>query len=156
MRKYGIENFEISLIEETNTPEEREVYWIEQKRSFKNGYNATMGGDGKKYIDYDLVIATYNELKSAIDVAKVLNIHEDSVRKILKINNINTYSSQEVMLQKYGNVILQYDMNMNFIQSFPSIKTAAKALGKAGVSHISDACKGKRQSAYGFKWQFAN
>lgn len=156
MRKYGIENFEISLIEETDTPEEREVYWIEQKRSFKNGYNATLGGDGKKYIDYDLVIATYNELKSAVDVAKVLNIHEDSVRKILKINNIDTYSSQEVILRKYGNVILQYDMNMNFIQSFPSIKAAAKALGKNGVSHISDACKGKRQSAYGFKWQFAN
>jgi hypothetical protein len=156
MRKYGIENFEISLIEETDIQEEREVYWIEQKRSFKRGYNATMGGDGKKYIDYDLVIATYNELKSAIDVAKVLNIHEDSVRKILKINNIDTYSSQEVILQKYGNVILQYDMNMNFIQSFPSIKAAARALGKAGVSHISDACKGKRQSAYGFKWQFAN
>ena len=27
--------------EETNNPEEREVYWIEKKQSFKNGYNAT-------------------------------------------------------------------------------------------------------------------
>ena len=59
MRKYGIEHFHIELIEETDNPEEREVYWIEQKQSFKYGYNATMGGDGRKYIDYDLVVATY-------------------------------------------------------------------------------------------------
>ena len=59
MRKYGIEHFHIELIEETDNPEEREIYWIEKKQSFKNGYNATIGGDGRKYIDYDLVIATY-------------------------------------------------------------------------------------------------
>ena len=47
-------------------------------------------------------------------------------------------------------------MNMNFIQSFPSIKAATRALNKTGVSHISDVCKGKRKSAYGFKWRFAN
>ena len=47
-------------------------------------------------------------------------------------------------------------MNMNFIQSFPSIREAAKSLNKDGVSHISDVCKGKRKSAYGFKWRYAN
>ena len=31
MRKYGIEHFHIELIEETQEPEEREIYWIEQK-----------------------------------------------------------------------------------------------------------------------------
>ena len=56
MRKYGLSNFTIELLEETNNPEEREIFWIEQKGSFKHGYNATMGGDGKKYIDYDLKI----------------------------------------------------------------------------------------------------
>lgn len=45
MRKYGIEHFHIELIEETDDPEEREIYWIEQKRSFKNGYNAAMERD---------------------------------------------------------------------------------------------------------------
>ena len=56
MRKYGIEHFHISLIEETNNPNEREKYWIEQKRTFKNGYNATKGGDGTAYLDYDVLI----------------------------------------------------------------------------------------------------
>ena len=48
MRKYGLSNFTIEVIEETNNPEEREAFWIEQKGSFKHGYNATVGGDGKK------------------------------------------------------------------------------------------------------------
>ena len=52
MRKYGVEHFHIELIEEADNPEEREIYWIENKRSFKNGYNATMGGDGKQLYDH--------------------------------------------------------------------------------------------------------
>ena len=47
MKKYGVENFFIEVIEETDNPEEREVFWIQQKGSFKSGYNATLGGDGK-------------------------------------------------------------------------------------------------------------
>lgn len=62
IEKYGIDNFSIYTIEETNNPEEREKYWIEYYGSFKNGYNATIGGDGRPYIDYDLVVATYREL----------------------------------------------------------------------------------------------
>jgi hypothetical protein len=62
MNKYGIEHFHISQIEETNDPDEREKYWIEYYGTFKNGYNATIGGDGKRYLDYDLIIALYKEL----------------------------------------------------------------------------------------------
>ena len=155
MRKYGIDNFEISLIEETDYPEDREIFWIEQKRSYKIGYNATLGGDGRKYLDYDLVIATYQKLKSTKDTAKQLKICEESVRNILKNNNIPRYSSKEVNRRKYGNIVNQYDLNMNYIRSFPSIISAAKSLNKNGVSHISDVCKGRRQTAYGFKWKFA-
>ena len=90
MRKYGIKHFHIEQIEECNNPEEREIYWIEYYGSFKNGYNATLGGDGKKYIDYDLVISTYKELQSIQDTAKRLNIHPDSVSTILHQNNIKT------------------------------------------------------------------
>lgn len=93
MRKYGIEHFHIELIEETDVPEEREIYWIEKYQTFKNGYNATLGGDGKKYIDYDLVIETYKHLQNITETAKQLNISIDSVSMILKENKINIKSS---------------------------------------------------------------
>jgi group I intron endonuclease len=83
MRKYGIEHFHISLLEETDNPEERECYWIEKLSSFKYGYNATIGGDGKKYLDYDLILKTYSKINNCNEVAKILNISSDSVRKVL-------------------------------------------------------------------------
>lgn len=72
MKKYGIEHFHIELIEECeeNVLSDREVHWIEFYNSFRDGYNATLGGDGKHYLDYDLVVATYKELKNASEVAK--------------------------------------------------------------------------------------
>lgn len=161
MRKYGIENFHIELIEKTNNPEEREIYWIEQKRSFKNGYNATIGGDGRRYIDYDLVIETYKQCQSMTETSKRLNIHQDSVSSILHSNNIPILSGSEVSRQKLGQVINQYDLEKNYIQSFPSVRVAAAFLkGKnyqsGVVSHITDVCKGKRKTAYGYIWQYAN
>lgn len=163
MNKYGIEHFHIELIEETDIPEEREIYWIEKYRSFKNGYNATLDGDGKKYIDYDLVISTYKELLSITETAKKIGISEDSVSNIVhNQKDITILSASEVNILKNGYIINQYNKNTKeFIQSFPSIKAAARAVTnkeKIGgeASHIMDVCKGKRKSAYGYYWQFAD
>ena len=158
MRKYGIEHFHIELIEETDNPEEREIYWIEQKRSFKNGYNATMGGDGKKYLDYDLIIAVYNQVHNIIDTANLMNCSVDAVSSILKENNCKVFSPSEVNREKYGVTVNQYSLQNDYIQSFPSYKAAAAAIGKehsnGAASHIADACKGKRRIAYGYIWKF--
>lgn len=51
MNKYGPEHFHIELIEETDNPEERERYWIQYYGSYHNGYNATLGGDGKSWLE---------------------------------------------------------------------------------------------------------
>ena len=40
------------------------------------------------------------------------------------------------------------------IQEFDSISEAAKSLGGKSVGSISDVCKGKRKTAYGYKWKF--
>lgn len=161
MRKYGIEHFHIELIEETDQPEEREIYWIEQKRSFKNGYNATMGGDGRRYIDYDLVIATYNNVQNVNQTAALMNISDKTVSKILHSNNIEVIDANQVMQNKTGKIVNQYDLQNQFIQSFPSLRAAAQSLNKitaksdGASTHIGDVCKGKRKTAYGFIWKFA-
>ena len=150
MRKYGIEHFHISLLEETNNPEERECYWIEQLRSFKNGYNATIGGDGRKYLDYDLIIATYNKVKNQNEVARILKISPDSVHDVLKNSNIEILKKPPVN----NKIVYQYDLNENFIRSFISIREAARYLGDIKYqAHISQAINGKRKTAYGYIWK---
>lgn len=165
MRKYGIENFHIELIEETDNPEEREIFWIENKRSFKNGYNATIGGDGKKYIDYDLVISTYKEIKNAVHVAELFGIHPDSVYNILKANNISSLYSSENSPNKelQGKICGMFSINGELLKSFSTIKDAARYIIQENISkdnikgissHISQVCNGKRKSAYGYYWKF--
>jgi hypothetical protein len=161
MRKYGIDHFHVEILEETDNPEEREVYWIELKRSFKNGYNATLGGDGKHYIDYDLVIATYKEIQNQAEVARRLGIDVSTVRSILHSNNIETIPVGLASTIVTGKVVNQYDLQGNFIQSFASAKAAAESLNKitatsnGASSHISDVCRGKRKTAYGYIWKFS-
>ena len=164
MRKYGIEHFHIKLIEETDNPEEREKYWIEQKQSFKKGYNATLGGDGKKYLDYDLIIASYKEIKSVKDTAISLGISSDSVSNILRANNISIITSSEVIKKKYGKVVNMYDLQNTFLKTFPSVNAAAKYMVENNLTgckmttikqHITEVCMGKRKTAAKFKWKYS-
>ena len=162
IRKYGVEHFHVETLEETDSPEEREIYWIEAKRSFKNGYNATLGGDGKHYIDYDLVLAMYAELKNQKEVARRMNISDDTVHNVLMNYRVDILDNASAAALATGKVINQYDLQDNYIQSFPSAKAAAESLNKitatsnGASSHISDVCCGKRKTAYGYKWKFAN
>ena len=163
MRKYGIEHFHISLIEETDNPEERENYWIEYLGTFKNGYNATMGGDGKRYIDYDLVVKTYNEVQNRNKTAKLLNISPDSVSNILTIKNIAILPFKEVNRIALSKKVGMYQKG-DLIKVFSSLTDAGKFLQlnqltldkKIGsiVEHISQVCRNKRKSAYGYQWKF--
>ena len=164
MRKYGINNFSITLLEETDNPAEREQFWIKEKNSYVNGYNATLGGEGRTKIDYDLVVATYQKLKSQKEVAKKLNISPDSVSHILQERNVKILDSRDVMKIYYGNHIEMLDKISNtVIETFQSSYDAAKYLIHHGLTncklktiryHIMEVCNGKRKSAAGFKWQY--
>ena len=166
IEKYGIEHFHIELIEETNNPEEKEQYWIKYYNSFKKGYNATLGGDGKRYIDYNLVIQTYLELQNIKQTAKQLNICIDSVRHILIQNKISIKSSNDISKTMLGKSVTMFSKKENkYLKTFDTIREASKYLiinnytkGKESTvaTHISEVCKGKRKSAFGFLWKYNN
>lgn len=154
MRKYGIEHFHISLIEETNNPEEREKYWIEKLGSFKYGYNATIGGDGTKYIDYELVIKTYNECGLKNKTAELLHISPDSVSHIIQeyAPEINNNALQTARIA-YGKPVLKLDKNTDEILAVYSSMSEAEENNHI-KHHISAVCAGKRKTAGGYKWKY--
>lgn len=45
IRKYGIENFDFIILEQTDNLFEREKFWIKYYDTFNTGYNETLGGD---------------------------------------------------------------------------------------------------------------
>ena len=157
MKKYGVENFIVEEVEKVDNAllGEREQYWISYYDTYHNGYNATKGGDGKRLLDYDLIIKTYKEVQNVRKTAELCHCDFHSVSKILKANNIEIKTSGEVL----GIPIDQYDLQGNFIQTFSSPCEAARAVahGERGeASHISDVCKGKRKTAYKYIWKYHN
>lgn len=158
INKYGSDNFIIEVIEETLVPEEREIYWINQLNAYRNGYNATLGGDGKRLLDYDKVIETYLEIKDQKATAEQLGICHQSVKKILTNNNIPIFKSTINC-----KIVKQFDLKGNYIAEFYSCGEAARWLIKNNysaakhstvVNKITDCCNNRRQTAYGFMWSF--
>lgn len=72
------------------------------------------------------------------------------------------YWSKEPKLEKVKNyknigkakVVNQYDLNYRFITSYPSVGTAARALGLSNGSHISECCRGRIKTYKGFIWRY--
>ena len=89
MNKYGIEHFHIEELEKCDIAiaAQREQYWIEYYNSFKNGYNATIGGDGNSYVDINIIYALW-----------------DNGYNITQIHNITNYDSLTISshLSNYG------------------------------------------------------
>ncbi|MGL5692343.1 MAG: GIY-YIG nuclease family protein [Bacteroidales bacterium] len=90
MRKYGIENFEVIELGKFKNLEEKEIEFIKEYNSYSNGYNATLGGDGRRYIQVEdsEIVKTYLELKNVKETAERYSICADSVRTILRNNSI--------------------------------------------------------------------
>lgn len=153
MRKYGTEHFHIELIEETDNPEEREQYWIKFYNSYKDGYNATMGGDSKKYIDYDEIIRVYQEVQNVSKTAEITGHDRKWIGQILKAMNIKILSSAEVTKKQQRKPVAKLDPKTNeIIAIYSSVQEAENANGN--TRHISQVCNGKRKTCNGYKWKY--
>lgn len=87
--KYGIDNFYVEELEkvECDKLDEREIYWIAYYDSFKNGYNATLGGNGQLYQWTD---SQYEEIKS-------LYLSGFTIKKIAELFSVSSYTITGVL-----------------------------------------------------------
>lgn len=165
IRKYGISNFSIELIEECDISilSNREIYWIETYHSFSNGYNATLGGDGKILYDYDLIADLLKQGLSTKDICNIVGCCDETVFNVAKRNNLSLNFTNNFCLKKQK--VCQYTKTEEYIQSFDSYIDAARWLEEQGIvkesagsarSHIGEVCRGKRKTAYGYIWKNAS
>ena len=153
MRKYGIEHFHIKLIEETNDPEEREKYWIEKLGSFKYGYNATIGGDGKRYADYDLIYSLYNQGNNYKQIHEITHYDDHTIKVALDNHGITPQERDIRRIQTLYKPVAMVDIKTNkILKIYPSITEAEKENGN--THHIADVCKGTRKSCKGYFWKY--
>lgn len=157
IRAYGEEHFQVSLVEECDIDKlsDREIFWINYYSSFAKGYNATLGGDGKILYNYEEIASFLKTGASNQEVCDKFGCCKDTVSFIRKLYSISPQKKHPQMKK-----INQYDLSGNFIQEFNSVGDAVRWLSEtAGIkydggvkSHIMDVCKGKRKTAYKYKW----
>ena len=119
--KYGVNNFNITIVEVLEASDdlnerldEREIYYIEYYKSYKEGYNQTKGGDGG--------ITGYK--------------FTEEQRKRVSENS----KKQAKLLYKS---VLLYDVQKQLVLIYDSI-TAASEFINCSHSQISRACSGKQ------------
>ena len=154
--KYGIENFSIEEIEQCseNNINERECYWIEHYGSFKYGYNATLGGDGKRYADYDLIFNLWQQGNDIKTIHKITGYDKKTISSALEENNITLEQRLQRHHQNVSKSVMMLDKDTKqIIKIFPSMSEAYRFLNKQGSGHISQVCNGKRKTAYGYSWK---
>lgn len=168
IKKYGIEHFKISLIEEcpTEKENEREIFWIAYYKGYENGYNATLGGEGVCIYSREEILSLLNQGKTTKEICDKLKCCKDVVYNVAHSFNVSLNVKENKLQQEMKSSrkkVYQLDKKTNeILQEFDSYSSAAKWLienkyakgAKNGItSHIGEACKGKIKSAYQFKWQ---
>jgi group I intron endonuclease len=156
-KKYGIKNFVLETIEECSEEiiNEREEYWIQYYNSYHYGYNATYGGDGKRYADYDLIFTLYNKGKNIREIQELTKYNKKTVTTALDSKGISAEDRKKRGFQSISKPVVMLDKNtLEELRVFSSIAEAEKFLGKEG--HITDVCKGKRKTSNGYSWKYLN
>lgn len=161
--KYGIENFIIEEIEKVENDEiasQREIYWIEYYHSYIgfencNGYNATLGGDSKRYYNYAEIANKYLELQNERKTAEFFNCDVETVKKACEENKIKMLSRIESIKKSTCKKVAKLDKDtLIVLQVYDSISDAFRDLKHNKTGGISDACKDINKTYLGFKWKY--
>lgn len=154
---FGVECFSIKALGvfEEGELEKKEAEYIEAFNTFKNGYNQTLGGDGRRYLEIEdeEVIECYKKLGSAKKVSDFLGIHHKTALKILNSYNVNLKTSccKPIMIVETGEV---FDSVSECADYF--IKQGFTTSTKRGrvVENISRVLRGERKSFLKFTFVF--
>lgn len=152
MRKYGIDNFWVELLEEVNSQlnlNERESYWIKRYNSYDNGYNSTLGGGennsslSKAQVEeiYELWDLGY----SMSEISKITSVDKDCIsRRLHNYKNFSEEEKKERAIQKSSKAkvktILLYDLKGQIMKIFSTSEEAAEIEGTS-IKTIQRRCR---------------
>jgi len=99
LRKYGIDNFETSILEDNISDENidiREEYWIKYYNTFNNGYNMTIGGDGGDTISKIHDFTPTKNFGSDNGRARTITIYDNNHNIIAECNGDYVKKSKDI------------------------------------------------------------
>lgn len=157
MNKYGLDNFNIRVIEETTEDKlsEREIYWIEHFNSYNNGYNATTGGERSNTIRDDVKerisqsmsnVSRSNEWKESISIGLKNKLERgEKWGMFLSKNEGGKHARRKVQ----GTSVTTGE-----VVEFESTREASLKI-KGSERYTGNICRAIKDNgtAYGYKWK---
>ena len=167
IRKYRIDNFEVKILKENLTEDEMnywEDYYIELFDLYANhgkGYNVAKGGTGGNLIKgkTEEEIEEIRQKRSNTWNNKTEEEMDELRQKQSELKKGKNHPMYGV--HRYGKNapntkrVYQYDKQGNLIKIWDYYKQASEELG-INCGNICNCCKGKRKSAGGFIWKYAD
>lgn len=172
IRKYGLENFSIDIIDECSNEwlNEKEKYWINYYNSYKKGYNATEGGqeggyNGKIVLVYDLDGNYITQYKNAKVCAEQIGVSYSTIQQVLHQTRPTCkklqlkYIDDDRKITKFksrqgGKIpIYQLTKDKQIIKEWESAVIAARELN-LDASTITKCLKGKLKTHGNFSWRY--
>lgn len=166
MFEHPREVFVLEVIDTASDQDElaqKEIDYIEQYNSFREGYNSNRGGGMQKTVyQFELngtePIASYQSLAEA---SEAVNASRKSISNACLGYNQSyngfrwSYESIYFTIQTVTNkkVVLQFDLEGNHINTFESARQAERSTG-IGLSSITRCCRGEREQTSGFIFKY--
>lgn len=158
IQKYGWQNFEVEIIKDNLTCDEAntlETEMIQKYNSIEDGFNLAQGGGNR-------IPTEQTRLKQSLAKRGQKNnrygvkLSQQTKRKIGEANKISLLGKHhsDQTKEKMSLSHRKYVKCIETGQIYNGYSQAAKAKGtpKSLGSHISECCRGKRKTAFGFHW----
>ncbi len=175
MIKYGVHNFTIQQIDFANNKKEanaKEKKYILKYDSYKNGYNATLGGDTgdslkKSVLQIDIhTLQILNRFSSTHEAGDYLGKHNTKISNACTGKQISaygyywcyedqykTFKPKHRKYSKPPKIVIQRTLDGKYVNKYHSTIEAAKAVNGSGP-HLSRACRGERKQYLGYLWSY--
>lgn len=169
IQKYGWDNIEHKILFENLSKEEAEKKEKELIKEFdtliynNKGYNIQEGGlHHQNIINREEVIKLWKTGENMKYIAEKLKCSPKTISYILDQNGITKeekkqrqqQASAEATQKSMGKKVNQFDLNKNYIATYPSLQEASKAVNANNQYYIKSCCEGKVSKAHGFLWQY--
>lgn len=162
-KKYGADNFSLEILGEfpEGELETQEELAIKKYNSYLNGYNATIGGDGKRYLylpEQEIVKAYSIDNQSINNIAKYYNVDWHSIERVLLSSGISIESNIE-RIRRIARRVRIADIN----EYFDNTHECAKFLIESDIvisdirtiqKSINRVCSGDRKTYKGLKFEY--
>lgn len=141
--KYGSKNFKYKVIEITYDRIDREQFYLDRNYNLFNISKSASGRTGVKHSE-----ETKDKLRK-LNLGKILS---EEVKRKIGDSQRGKIIPLKVRLNMSKSVLL-FNSSMEFIQEFPSVKSAAEHIGCATTT-VSHVASGKRNSVFGYKFRY--